>query len=154
MTFLFCGFVFDSSDDEGREMPVASTNYWLPESTKILNLHGGNATNGWMPPYTKVQGANTNVDGFDAIQQSQQQCRNINAPLSTTAIVPNNNININNNNKINNNHNGSGVMILEECRGQSTTTARRFLRWFGRIGQPVMGKSGKFHGNLTENFHQ
>jgi hypothetical protein len=28
--------------------------------------------------------------------------------------------------------------------GPGATTARRFLRWFGRLGRPVMGKQGTF----------
>nr|KAF7434314.1 hypothetical protein H0235_002505 [Vespula pensylvanica] len=34
-----------------------------------------------------------------------------------------------------------GVVILEGCRPPAATTARRFLRWFSRLGQPPIGKS-------------
>lgn len=44
----------------------------------------------------------------------------------------------------NNNNNNNGVVILEGCRPPAATTARRFLRWFSRLGQPPIGKSGKF----------
>lgn len=39
-------------------------------------------------------------------------------------------------------NNNNGVMILEGCRPPTSTTARRFLRWFSRLGQPPIGKSG------------
>lgn len=42
----------------------------------------------------------------------------------------------------NNNNNNNGVMILEGCRPPAATTARRFLRWISRLGQPPIDKSG------------
>ncbi|XP_053598229.1 serine/threonine-protein kinase tricornered isoform X1 [Microplitis demolitor] len=219
MPFLFCGFVFNSSDDETREMPVASNNYWLPESAKIINLHANSAT-GWMSPYSRVQGAVEHTrdtagseggcegteGGLNSCFEQQQYRGDVNKvelEETETANVPanktNNNINNNNNNSHNNSgsignnnnnshninnhnnnnnnnnninsnnnivnssdkhssrryiggnsHNGSGVVILEGCR-PSTTTARRFLRWFGRIGQPVMEKSGVLEMAATES---
>jgi hypothetical protein len=33
--------------------------------------------------------------------------------------------------------------VAPGCR-PGATTARRFLRWFGRLGRPIMGKQGMF----------
>ncbi|KAH0539279.1 hypothetical protein KQX54_003494 [Cotesia glomerata] len=93
MPFLFCGFVFNSSDDETREMPVASNNYWLPESAKILNLHANSA--GWMSPYSRVQGAveHTRTPGSEGeggglnSSKEQQQCRDVNKELEVIMVV-------------------------------------------------------------------
>ncbi|XP_044006351.1 serine/threonine-protein kinase tricornered isoform X1 [Aphidius gifuensis] len=133
MTFLFCGFIFDSSEDDSREMPVASSNYWLPDhhnNTKGINLIGNSAAT-WMSPYSRVQETTTERNN------PFEQCRNVD-----------NTINNNNNNSHNNG--GSGVVIIDGCKS-NTTTARRFLRWFGRIGQPVIGKTGVLEMAATEN---
>lgn len=37
--------------------------------------------------------------------------------------------------------------VASGCR-PGATTARRFLRWFGRLGRPVMGKQGMFGVSL------
>jgi hypothetical protein len=37
--------------------------------------------------------------------------------------------------------------VAPGCRPDATT-ARRFLRWFGRLGRPVMGKQGMFNVSL------
>lgn len=123
MTFLFCGFIFDSSEDDSREMPVASSNYWLPDhhsNTKGINLIGNSAAT-WMSPYSRVQETTTER------HNPFEQCCNVDNTI--------------NNNNNSHNNGGSGVVIIDGCKS-NTTTARRFLRWFGRIGQPVIGKTG------------
>lgn len=114
MTFVFCGFVFfDSSDEKTRQMPVASED-WVPHPAKITSS------------ITTVKGA--------TIQSTTTAWM---SPYSRTAPPdrggPNNN----------NNNNNNGVVILDGCRPPAATTARRFFRWFSRLGQPPMGKSGK-----------
>jgi hypothetical protein len=37
--------------------------------------------------------------------------------------------------------------VAPGCRPDATT-ARRFLRWFGRLGRPIMGKQGMFNISL------
>ncbi|XP_071878885.1 serine/threonine-protein kinase tricornered isoform X5 [Bombus fervidus] len=54
-------------------------------------------------------------------------------------------------NNNNNNNNNNGVVILEGCRPPAATTARRFLRWFSRLGQPPIGKSGVLEMAATES---
>lgn len=115
MTFPFCGFVFDSSDERTRQMPVASDD-WVPHPAKITSsittVKGAtiqSTTTAWMSPYSRAS-------------PSERSTSNNN----------------------NNNNNNNGVVILEGCRPPAATTARRFLRWFSRLGQPPIGKSGKF----------
>ncbi|XP_015590586.1 serine/threonine-protein kinase tricorner isoform X2 [Cephus cinctus] len=48
-------------------------------------------------------------------------------------------------------NNNNGVVILEGCRPPAATTARRFLRWFSRLGQPPIGKSGVLEMAATES---
>lgn len=111
MTFVFCGFVFDSSDEKTRQMPVVSED-WVPHPAKITSsittVKGAtiqSTTTAWMSPYSRT----TPPDRGGA----------------------------------NNNNNNNGVVILDGCRPPAATTARRFFRWFSRLGQPPMGKSGK-----------
>lgn len=40
--------------------------------------------------------------------------------------------------------------VTPGCRPDATT-ARRFLRWFGRLGRPIMGKQGVLEMTATEN---
>ena len=114
MTFVFCGFVFDSSDEKTRQMPVASED-WVPHpgakiTSSITTVKGAtiqSTTTAWMSPYSRTtppdRGGSNN----------------------------------------NNNNNNNGVVILDGCRPPAATTARRFFRWFSRLGQPPMGKTGK-----------
>ncbi|XP_076179225.1 serine/threonine-protein kinase tricornered isoform X1 [Ptiloglossa arizonensis] len=124
MTFPFCGFIFNSSDDRTRQMPVASED-WVPHPAKITSsittVKGAtiqSTTTAWMSPYSRASPSER--------------------PSS-------------NNNNINNNNNNNGVVILEGCRPPAATTARRFLRWFSRLGQPPMGKSGVLEMAATES---
>ncbi|XP_043523992.1 uncharacterized protein LOC122536036 [Frieseomelitta varia] len=110
MTFPFCGFVLDSSDERTRQMPVASDD-WVPHPAKITSsittVKGAtiqSTTTAWMSPYSRAS-------------PSERSTSN------------------------NNNNNNNGVVILEGCRPPAATTARRFLRWFSRLGQPPIGKS-------------
>lgn len=112
MTFPFCGFIFDSSNERTRQMPVASED-WVPHPAKITSsittVKGAtiqSTTTSWMSPYSRASPSER--------------------PTSNN----------------NNNNNNNGVVILEGCRPPAATTARRFLRWFSRLGQPPMGKSG------------
>lgn len=117
MTFVFCGFVFYSSDEKTRQMPVASE--------------------GWMPhPGAKITSSITTVKGA-TIQSTTT------AWMSPYSRTPDRSGPNNNNNNINNNN---GVVILDGCRPPAATTARRFFRWFSRLGQPPMGKSGEKTG--------
>nr|XP_031848884.1 serine/threonine-protein kinase tricorner isoform X1 [Nomia melanderi] len=77
---------------------------------------------------------------------SNSNSNNINNVNSANNNV--NNIIINNHNHSNNNN---GVVILEGCRPPPATTARRFLRWFSRLGQPPLGKSGVLEMAATES---
>lgn len=126
MTFLFCGFVFDSSDKRTRQMPVASED-WVAHPAKVTSsittVKGAtiqSTTTAWMSPYSRASPPDR--------------------PTSNNNINNNNNNNHNNNNH---NNNSNGVVILEGCRPPAATTARKFFRWFSRLGQPPMGKSGK-----------
>lgn len=189
MTFLFCGFIFDSSDEEettrksqqqqNQMMPVQSSNYsWLPEPAKI-NLKSSTTCNAWMSPYTRNQGCaaetppteHTNVrtglvDPTVAVSTDDNRLLhnlptnitpNPGSPINNNLHLNHQNIhnnlhhhhinfnhNNNNNNRHNNNNNhnnGSDIVILDGCRPPSATTARRFLKWFSRIGQPPTEKS-------------
>lgn len=115
MTFVFCGFVFDSSDEKTRQMPVASEE-WVPH------------------PGAKITSSITTVKGA-TIQSTTTAWM---SPYSRTALSDRGGPNHNNNN-----NNNNGVVILDGCRPPAATTARRFFRWFSRLGQPPMGKSGK-----------
>ncbi|KOX77813.1 Serine/threonine-protein kinase tricorner [Melipona quadrifasciata] len=60
MTFPFCGFVFDSSDERTRQMPVASDD-WVPHPAKITSsittVKGAtiqSTTTAWMSPYSRA----------------------------------------------------------------------------------------------------
>ncbi|KYN41161.1 hypothetical protein ALC56_04312 [Trachymyrmex septentrionalis] len=114
MTFVFCGFVFDSSDEKTRQMPVASED-WVPH------------------PGAKITSSITTVKGA-TIQSTTTAWM---SPYSRTAPPDRGGSNNNNNN------NNNGVVILDGCRPPAATTARRFFRWFSRLGQPPMGKTGK-----------
>ncbi|XP_061932578.1 serine/threonine-protein kinase tricornered isoform X1 [Apis cerana] len=121
MTFPFCGFIFDSSDERTRQMPVASED-WVPHPAKITSsittVKGAtiqSTTTSWMSPYSRASPSER--------------------PTSNN----------------NNNNNNNGVVILEGCRPPAATTARRFLRWFSRLGQPPMGKSGVLEMAATES---
>lgn len=120
MTFPFCGFVFHSSDERTRQMPVASED-WVPHPAKITSsittVKGTtiqSTTTAWMSPYSRASPSER--------------------PTS------------------NNNNNNNGVVILEGCRPPAATTARRFLRWFSRLGQPPIGKSGKLESDRQSFF--
>ncbi|KAF7413785.1 hypothetical protein HZH68_002274 [Vespula germanica] len=138
MTFLFCGFVFDSADEKTKQMPVASED-WVAHPPKIPNSIASSITT--------VKGAT--IQNTATIQSNTTAWM---SPYSRTPDRSSPNINNNNNNNNNNNHNNhnnhnnnnnnnSGVVILEGCRPPAATTARRFLRWFSRLGQPPIGKS-------------
>lgn len=114
MTFVFCGFVFDSSDEKTRQMPVASED-WVPH------------------PGAKITSSITTVKGA-TIQSTTTAWM---SPYSRTAPPDRGGSNNNNNN------NNNGVVILDGCRPPAATTARRFFRWFSRLGQPPIGKTGK-----------
>jgi len=114
MTFVFCGFVFDSSDEKTRQMPVASED-WVPH------------------PGAKITSSITSVKGA-TIQSTTTAWM---SPYSRTAPPDRGGSNNNNNN------NNNGVVILDGCRPPAATTARRFFRWFSRLGQPPMGKTGR-----------
>ncbi|XP_043276760.1 serine/threonine-protein kinase tricornered isoform X1 [Venturia canescens] len=206
MTFLFCGFIFDSSDEEettkrsqqqqqqqqNQTMPVQSSNYnWLPEPAKI-NLKSSTTCNAWMSPYTRNQNCaetspteRTNVRGglvdstVAVLTDDNRLLHNLPTSITPNSGTPINNnihlnhqnihnnlhhlhhhhhINLNHNNNNNNRHNnninhntGSGIVILDGCRPPSATTARRFLKWFSRIGQPPTEKSGVLEMAATES---
>ncbi|XP_046467727.1 serine/threonine-protein kinase tricornered isoform X1 [Neodiprion pinetum] len=136
MTFLLCGFVFNSSsssssssslrarkDRKKNQMPVASEDDWVlhpPKiSSSITTVKGGtiqSTTTAWMSPYAA--------------------CRNNDSHNDNDKPTGNNN---------------NGVMILEGCRPPAATTARRFLKWFSRLGQPPNGKSGVLEMAATES---
>ncbi|KAI4491393.1 hypothetical protein M0804_002785 [Polistes exclamans] len=169
MTFLFCGFVFDSSDEKTKQMPVASED-WVGHPPKIPNpipssfvtIKGGSiesyasASNtatiantttantttatAWMSPYSRTP---------DRSSPNNNNNNNNNHNNNNNNNNHNNNNNNNHNNN-NNNNSSSGVVILEGCRPPAATTARRFLRWFSRLGQPPMGKSGIKQGIYHE----
>ena len=133
MTFPFCGFVFDSSGERTRQMPVASED-WVPHPAKITSsittVKGAtiqSTTTAWMSPYSRA------------------------SPPERPS--PNNNNNHNHNHNHHHNNNNNGVVILDGCRPPAATTARRFLRWFSRLGQPPMGKSGKLLPLSLSNIH-
>ncbi|XP_014613466.1 PREDICTED: serine/threonine-protein kinase tricorner isoform X1 [Polistes canadensis] len=168
MTFLFCGFVFDSSDEKTKQMPVASED-WVGHPPKIPNpipssfvtIKGGSiesyasASNtttiantttantttatAWMSPYSRTP------------DRSSPNNNNNNNNNHNNNNNNHNNNNNNNHNNNNNNNSSSGVVILEGCRPPAATTARRFLRWFSRLGQPPMGKSGVLEMAATES---
>ncbi|XP_050493205.1 serine/threonine-protein kinase tricornered isoform X2 [Bombus huntii] len=118
MTFPFCGFVFHSSDERTRQMPVASEDWVLHPAkitSSITTVKGTtiqSTTTAWMSPYSRASPSER--------------------PTS-------------------NNNNNNGVVILEGCRPPAATTARRFLRWFSRLGQPPIGKSGVLEMAATES---
>ena len=168
MTFLFCGFVFDSSDEQSEQtkvsMPVQAESYsWLPEPAKI-NLSSSTTCNTWMSPYSRSAGAEAPSErsacGFSTTDDNNHLMHNCSTSIAPNSVTSNNNnFNLNHrlhndqqnnlqnhnnniNNHNNNNNNGSGIVILDGCRPPSATTARRFLKWFSRIGQPPTEKAG------------
>ncbi|KAG7196916.1 hypothetical protein KM043_000187 [Ampulex compressa] len=89
------------------------------------------ASEDWLPQPAKITSSITTVKGA-TIQSTTTAWM---SPYSRTSPTDRAGANGNNNN--------NGVVILEGCRPPAATTARRFLRWFSRLGQPPMGKSGK-----------